>query len=421
MKSINKLKEELEKEKYANQDNVRAKIIERMKKDILENETVIEMMRTMINDDEAINKEIVKTLSKGAPRERVLSREELRMEIKRLKGEVTSLKAGGATKRKKRKVSTAESVDHALEESFDNMTFENFKSMKNTIEELKTEIDNKQKEIDDVHAQIYELKDEKKVTGISLHSLMDKVKNMDTDKQLFERVKLKLKEFKNSGIFRGIELEPDEEEDDEIINLLNRLIKLLDKTKLDVELREKEQKQLKELLDRNQKDRVKEVDDLVDEYNVKDEELQGVHDKYIALKKDMKMKMFEVAKYKEEMEDAQRMLDDLKEEQKTKGKGNKGRIQELEEEAKHKDNRINELQNEIEHYLQRSPARSDTSTESDPRALLKERKKVSKLMEEIKRLYDQIDKLNTELNIEREIGKDQTLDKVRSKSRGRQL
>jgi chromosome segregation ATPase len=421
MKSINKLKEELEKEKYANQDNVRAKIIERMKKDILENETVIEMMRTMINDDEAINKEIVKTLSKGAPRERVLSREELRMEIKRLSGEVTSLKAGGATKRKKRKVSTAESVDHALEESFDNMTFENFKSMKNTIEELKTQIDNKQKEIDDVHAQIDELKDEKKVTGISLHSLMDKVKNMDTDKQLFERVKLKLKEFKNSGIFRGIELEPDEEEDDEIINLLNRLIKLLDKTKLDVELREKEQKQLKELLDRNQKDRVKEVDDLVDEYNVKDEELQGVHDKYIALKKDMKMKMFEVAKYKEEMEDAQRMLDDLKEEQKTKGKGNKGRIQELEEEAKHKDNRINELQNEIEHYLQRSPARSDTSTESDPRALLKERKKVSKLMEEIKRLYDQIDKLNTELNIEREIGKDQTLDKVRSKSRGRQL
>lgn len=31
MASINKLKEELEKEKYQNQDNVRAKVIERMK------------------------------------------------------------------------------------------------------------------------------------------------------------------------------------------------------------------------------------------------------------------------------------------------------------------------------------------------------------------------------------------------------
>lgn len=31
MTSINKLKEDLEKEKYQNQDNVRAKVIERMK------------------------------------------------------------------------------------------------------------------------------------------------------------------------------------------------------------------------------------------------------------------------------------------------------------------------------------------------------------------------------------------------------
>jgi len=37
MKSINKLKEDIEKDKYQNQDNVRAKIIERMKKDIGEN------------------------------------------------------------------------------------------------------------------------------------------------------------------------------------------------------------------------------------------------------------------------------------------------------------------------------------------------------------------------------------------------
>jgi len=100
MKSINKLKDELEKEKYQKQDNVRAKIIERMKKDIGDNEVVIEMMREMINDDEAINQAIVKKLKGNINRARVLSREELRMEIKRLNNEVSALKAGGATKRK---------------------------------------------------------------------------------------------------------------------------------------------------------------------------------------------------------------------------------------------------------------------------------------------------------------------------------
>lgn len=107
MKSIDKLKADLEKEKYSQQDSVRAKIIERMKKDlgmlsffvydnfIADNETVIEMMRGMINDDDLINKEIVKTLSKGPLRSRVLSREELRMEIKKLENEVAVLKRGG--------------------------------------------------------------------------------------------------------------------------------------------------------------------------------------------------------------------------------------------------------------------------------------------------------------------------------------
>ena len=70
-----------------------------MKKDIADNETVIEMMREMINDDDLINKEIVKVLSKGPLRARVLSREELRMEIKNLTNEVNALKKGGATRK----------------------------------------------------------------------------------------------------------------------------------------------------------------------------------------------------------------------------------------------------------------------------------------------------------------------------------
>lgn len=242
----------------------------------------------MINDDDAINKEIVRVLSKGPERVRVLSREELRMEIKKLNNEIQALKAGGATKKKKRKLSTEKSEDQALEQSFDNITFDKYKELKEQMEQMKAELDTKQKELDDAKDLIEDLKDEKKANGISLHAMMEKVQNMDTDKLTFERVKLKLKEFKNTGLFKGVELDVDEEEDDETINLMNRLNKLLDKTKEEIEKRDAEQQKLQKILEVSQKEKLKEVDELVDEYNTKDEQLKGLTDKYIALQKEMK-------------------------------------------------------------------------------------------------------------------------------------
>jgi hypothetical protein len=53
--------------------------------------------------------------------------------------------------------------------------------------------------------------------------------------------------------------------------------------------------------------------------------------------------------------------------------------------------------------------------------LKKERKKVKKLTDEIKELYDTIDKLNLQLKIETTKTRDQTLEKVRSISRGRKM
>ena len=420
MKSINKLKEDLEKEKYQQQDNVRAKIIERMKKDIEDNETVIEMMRAIINDDDLINKEIVKVLSKGPARARVLSREELRMEIKKLNAEIAALKAGGATKkRSKKSAASVRSEDLALEESFDNIDFDKFKDMKAKQEQLLADLDLANKALDEARAQIEDLKDDKKAGAINLQTLMQKVQDMDADKQLFERVKGKLKDFKREGVFRGIELHVDEEEDDEVINLLLKLNKLLDQTKKEVDQREQDKKQLESLLRQTHEDKNKEVDELVDEYNMKDEEFQSINDKYIALQRDYKKKMFEVAKYKEEMEDAQTLAADLKDEFRTKLKEKRDQIQKFEESLAIKEKRIIELQDEVDGLLQRTPTRSDTSTEYDSHALVKEKKKVAKLTEEIKKLYDIIDRLKIKIRIEQTKTVDQTLTKVRSLSRER--
>lgn len=267
MKSINKLKEDIEKDKYQNQDNVRAKIIERMKKDIGENEVVIEMMRDMINDDESINKEMVKILSKGPARARVLSREELREEIKRLKGEVGTLKANGGRKPKPRSSHNTSEVD-AVEQSFDNMTLEKFKEMKNDYEKLQVDFEAKDDELQKAQEAIADLKDDKKTAGISLHSLLDKVRTLDEDKKAFERVKLKLKEFRSNGLFKGIELDSDEEEDDETTNLLNKLNKLLDSTRGEIDKQDKHNQDLRDTMAATQKE-MDDIDDVAGEFKEK--------------------------------------------------------------------------------------------------------------------------------------------------------
>lgn len=406
MKSINKLKDDLEKEKYSNQDNVRAKIIERMKKDISDNETVIEMMRSMINDDEAINKEIVKVLSKGPLRARVLSREELRMEIKKLNSEIASLKAGGATKKLKKKKSSNESEDQALEESFDNMTLDRYRDLKSTIEGLKAEIDTKQQELDKARAEIEDLRDDKKTAGLSLHTLTEKVQNMDADQQALAKIKLKLKEMKRAGMFSDSEFDTEEE----------GLLKLLDKLKDDFDQKDMQTKTLQGLVSKLQQEKNNDMDDLVDEYNMKDEECQSLADKYNTLRREVNKYKHDLTKYKQELIDAQEKAAEVKEKYAGKLKEKTELVAKYEEELEHKEKRIVELQNELDAQLQHTPNNSDTSTEFDSYSLQKERKKVAKLVEEISRLYDIIDKLKLKNEAASMKNREQSLEKVREKS-----
>lgn len=127
-----------------------------------------------------------------------------------------------------------------------------------------------------------------------------------------------------------------------------------------------------------------------------------------------------VAKYKEESEDSQKRASDLREEVKVKLKEKKDRIAALEAELEAKDRRVMELQDEMDDLLQRTPTKSDTSTEMDSQALVKEKRKVARLTEEIKQLLDVIDRLKLKIRIEKSRVQDQTLEKVRSLSRERQ-
>lgn len=87
LKSINNLKREIGKLNEENKSNVRHKITERLNDDIKLQEIAIDAMREFIGNDreDEVNQYIKKKLTKGPARIRVLSREELKMEIKKYK------------------------------------------------------------------------------------------------------------------------------------------------------------------------------------------------------------------------------------------------------------------------------------------------------------------------------------------------
>ena len=85
LKSIQNLKKEVQKEKFEKKDNVRAQMIERLKKDIEYQEIAINALRRLVNSEDRCDGAIKTELEKGPKRIRVASREELKMDIGKYK------------------------------------------------------------------------------------------------------------------------------------------------------------------------------------------------------------------------------------------------------------------------------------------------------------------------------------------------
>ena len=85
LKSINLLKKEIQKIKYEQKDNVRHQKNLRLEEDLKLQEVAINALRKVVGDEDKCNMSIKKELEKGPARIRVLSREELKIEIKKYK------------------------------------------------------------------------------------------------------------------------------------------------------------------------------------------------------------------------------------------------------------------------------------------------------------------------------------------------
>ena len=93
MRSIQELKKENATLKRQSAEHKRSDLIEKLKSEIEMQDIVIEALRALVNDEEKCNRKIEDFLNRGPPRIRAVSREELKIEIKRLKGLVGTLQA----------------------------------------------------------------------------------------------------------------------------------------------------------------------------------------------------------------------------------------------------------------------------------------------------------------------------------------
>ena len=88
MNSIALLKKETQSLKKASQEHKRSELITGLNKEIADQDLIIETLRIMIHNDDAADKEIVRVLTKGPPKIRVETREELKIEIRKLKAQL---------------------------------------------------------------------------------------------------------------------------------------------------------------------------------------------------------------------------------------------------------------------------------------------------------------------------------------------
>ena len=79
------LKKEVQKEKFEKKDNVRAKMIEALKREHEDFEVAINALRKLVGSEDKCDQAIKNELQKGPKRIRIASREELKMEIKKYK------------------------------------------------------------------------------------------------------------------------------------------------------------------------------------------------------------------------------------------------------------------------------------------------------------------------------------------------
>ena len=151
LNSIDALKKQLIKEKQLHKDNVRIKLIEKQKEDLRDQEKIIDALRKVINNDEIADKAILKMLNEGPKRVREPTKEDLKIEIKKLHKMIIT------------QVASKHSIDEPLENGVNlletiNQKNSEINALKLEISHIKIELTAKTQSLEKLQKQIAEYK-----------------------------------------------------------------------------------------------------------------------------------------------------------------------------------------------------------------------------------------------------------------------
>ncbi len=213
-------------------------MIERLRKDIADHEVVIETLRKIIGDEELIEKELMKVINKGPPRMRVPTREELRMEIKKLKGKLGK----GGTKKDADKpkgdvlsdnLSELENApkEASVHESEMMMDADVRKRLEENVSQLQQELKDKNDTILNLKEEQENLKVEIRARDMNINKQSRSIQELHAEVRDLRLLETELKQLLSK------KLAVDEQNTDLKTQLLDKFV---DNTKTDIETKEKE-------------------------------------------------------------------------------------------------------------------------------------------------------------------------------------
>jgi chromosome segregation ATPase len=164
MKSIQDLKKENATLKMQNRENKRSELIGRLKQEIEQQDVAITALRQLVNNEDKCDQQIISFLNAGPPRVRVLSREEMKIEIRKLKAAL----ANSSTRR--RGDAVIDDLDKLLSPPQEEATRLLDPLHNEKIVELLEEIENMKVELSSRHQQIEFLKQSVKKYSVQLQS-----------------------------------------------------------------------------------------------------------------------------------------------------------------------------------------------------------------------------------------------------------
>lgn len=191
MNSIQELKKQAAMARAQNKENNRSKLIDKLKTELVQQEIAIQALRDLVKDDDKCDEQIIEWLNRGPPRFRPLSREEMRIQIRKLKG-----KASTSSKRSSEQA--LDDLDRILnppdleegdeDKNIDPLQNEKIIELLEEIENLKLELKSKETATEGLRRQNKKINDE--IQGMRMIESGYEIKDINTNKLVLEKDRL---------------------------------------------------------------------------------------------------------------------------------------------------------------------------------------------------------------------------------------